>query len=96
MHQVILKPPPGVAVNQYPDGTLRFHYTAETVLPLKAALFKMARELIDQAIAEVEARKAAELARQQLPITRIETIDTELAVLQAQKAEAEKQIAALQ
>jgi hypothetical protein len=96
LHTIVLKPPPGVSVNQLADGSIRFHYTAETVQPFKKVLLQTAQNIIEAALTEVQRQKAAEIERQQLPITRMSAIDTELVKLAAQKEETTRQIAAIE
>lgn len=87
MHQSILRLPPLVTINQMPSGQIRFHYSADSVGPLQAALIQFANQLLETAIYAVQAKRDAEVQRQQMPASRIETIDAELAALQARRAE---------
>ncbi len=86
-HQILVPLPPGVACNQLPNNVVRLHFNADTVVPLQGALLKAAGGLLDTAIAAVTARKDAELARQQLPASRLEQIDQEMAELEKRRAE---------
>ena len=94
-HQSLMRLPPAVTVNQMGNGVLRFHYSAHSVVHLQAALIQFAGSLLETAIAAVQAQKDAELSRQQMPASRLETIDQELAALQARRAEVVAQIGAL-
>lgn len=93
MHQSILKLPPLVTINQMAGGQLRFHYSADSVVPLQQALMAFATSLLETAIAAVQARKDAELAKQQMPASRLEQIDAELAALSSRRAEVVAQMA---
>jgi len=93
-HQSILRLPPLVTVNQMQGGQLRFHYSGDSVVALQAALIAFAGSLLETAIAAVQAKKNAELDRQQMPASRLETIDQELAALQGRRAEVLAQMAA--
>jgi hypothetical protein len=93
-HQSLMRLPPAVTVNQMGNGILRFHYSAASVVALQQALIVFAGSLLETAIAAVQAQKDAELSRQQLPASRLDTIDRELEALTARRAEVVAQIAA--
>lgn len=79
-----IRPPPGVSFTQWGDGTIRMKYSTRDVLPIRKMLLDLARNLTNEALEKLKADKEAELERQRLPLTRLQTINKEMSSLQAE------------
>ncbi len=76
-----LTPPPGVAFIQWSDGSIRIRYATKDVVPIRSMLLNLARSLTEQAINKLQAEREVEIAKQRMPLTRLQTINTEMASL---------------
>lgn len=74
-HQVNIQLPPRCSLNLLPNNAIRLHFEGASVVPLQQALLGAASRLLETAIESTRAAKSAELARQVLPVSRLETID---------------------
>jgi hypothetical protein len=81
IHQLKLSLPPGMTFNQQRDGSLKINYTVQTALKLRDALVKSAAELTKLALERIEADKKMELARQQLPVSKVQALDGQIDAL---------------
>ncbi len=73
-----IRPPPGVSFTQWGDGTIRIKYSTKDVLPIRKMLLDLARNLTNEALEKLKADKQAEIERQRLPLTRLQTINQEM------------------
>lgn len=79
-----IRPPPGVSFTQWGDGTIQIMYTTKDVLPIRKMLLDLARNLTNEALEKLKADKQAEIDRQRLPLTRLQTINQEMQSLQTE------------
>lgn len=86
-----LTPPPGVAFIQWGDGSIRIRYAAKDVVPIRSMLLTLARSLTEQAIKRLGEEREAEIARQKMPLSRLETIQNEMKILQHEMTDFEKE-----
>lgn len=76
--ELALRPPHGVAFVQWADGSIHIRYASANVVILRESLLGLARQLSEQAIKQLEAERQAEIDRQRMPMSRLETINTEI------------------
>ncbi len=82
--ETTIRPPPGVSFTQWGDGTIKIRYSTRDVLLIRKMLLDLARNLTNEALEKLKADKQAELERQRLPLTRLQTINQDMQSLQAE------------
>lgn len=86
-----LTPPPGVAFVQWGDGTIRIRYSTKDVVPIRKMLLQLARSLTEQAITKLREEREAEIAKQRMPLTRLELITQDMRALEGERTNIEKE-----
>lgn len=77
--------PPGVQTQQDMDGFVYFTYDSSLVGKMREALNVLSKEILEDTITEARKAKEQELANHQLPLTRVQELDREIAALEAQR-----------
>lgn len=93
--QIKVKPPARVSFTQWADGSIVFNYTAETATALQSVLYQAAETVIEHAIEQATNAKRAEVERQRLPVSRLESLDEEIGRLQTLKQQVGEKRASL-
>ncbi len=78
--------PPGVTVQQDMEGFIYFTYESAAVPLMRDALKTLRGEILDDSILEARKQKDLELQNHQLPLTRAQELDKEIAALEAQRS----------
>jgi hypothetical protein len=81
-----LRPPPGVAYNQWKDGSIHFNVSDENVTPLRAILLQLADSLAAHNVGILEKQKSVELGKFSMPPTRIQILEQQLEAAKAEEA----------
>ena len=77
-----LTPPPGVAFIQWGDGSIRIRYAVKDVVPIRGMLLNLARSLTEQALKKLSEERDVEIAKQKMPLSKLQTITQEMHKLQ--------------
>lgn len=86
-----LTPPPGVAFIQWGDGTIRIRYATKDVVPIRKMLIQLAKSLTEQAVSKLKEEREAEIAKQRMPLTRLQRIQQDMKLLQGEMSDIEKE-----
>jgi len=78
-------PPAGVCINQTREGFLMIHYTVDMIPAMRSKLEALSMSLLEEAITQAKLKKRTEEERQQLPQTRMQAIEAEIAALESQR-----------
>lgn len=74
--------PPGVKFTQWPDGSIQMMYSVEHVVNIRRMLLDNVKQLHQQAITKLEAEREAEIAKQRMPLTKLQQIQRDMNALQ--------------
>ncbi len=77
-----LTPPPGVAFIQWGDGSIRIRYAVKDVVPIRGMLLNLARSLTEQALKKLSEERDVEIAKQKMPLSKLQSITQEMHKLQ--------------
>ncbi len=86
MKDFALRPPPGIAYNQWKDGSIHFMVHDDNVVALRAVLLQLTDQLAAHNVTILEKEKAVELGKFSMPPTRIQILEKELEAAKAEEA----------
>lgn len=82
---LILQPSGGVAFNQLKDGSIRCHINPQNADGFKRNVLRLAEEINKYLVEHFESQKAEELVKHEMPLTRIQILEAELARLKLEE-----------